>query len=112
MQEMFRFQGFHMYGIIGGALVVAAASIALIKARGIRTLRGDQIVIAPKQMDRGAYRYWIGGSIFGLGWALAGACPGPVFALLGNGYTVFLVNLAAAVVGTWVYGVLRPRLPH
>jgi len=112
MQEMFRFQDFHMYGIIGGALVVAAVSIALIKARRIRTVRGDQIVIAPKQLDRGAYRYWIGGTIFGLGWALAGACPGPIFALLGNGYTVFVVNLAAAVAGTWAYGVLRSRLPH
>ena len=112
IQEMFHFASVHMYGIIGGALVVATISIAIIKARRIRTVRGDQIVVPQKQLDRGAYRYWIGGTIFGLGWALAGACPGPIFALLGNGYTVFLVNLAAAVMGAWVYGVLRPRLLH
>jgi uncharacterized membrane protein YedE/YeeE len=112
IQEMFRFQDFHMYGVIGGAVAVAVVSIFLIKARRVRTVRGDAIVIAPKQLDRGAYRYWIGGTIFGLGWALAGACPGPIFALIGNGYSVFLVNLAAAVAGTWLYGAVRTRLPH
>ena len=111
IQEMFRFQSFHMYGIIGSAVVVAAISVALIKRFGIRTVHGDAITIPPKDMGKG-YRYWIGGVIFGLGWALTGACPGPIFALIGNGITVMLVVLASAVAGTWAYSYLRPRLPH
>lgn len=112
IQEMFRFQAFHMYGIIGVAVFVAMISVAIIKARHIRTVKGQEIVLTPKQLDRGAYRYWIGGTIFGLGWAMTGACPGPLFALVGNGLTVMLVTIASAVAGTWLYGVLRPRLPH
>ena len=111
IQEMFRFQAFHMYGIIGGAVVVAAVAVALIKKFDVKTVRGDEINIPPKAMDVG-YRYWIGGTIFGLGWALAGACPGPLFALIGNGVSVMMVAVASAVAGTWAYGVLRPRLPH
>jgi hypothetical protein len=111
IQEMFRFQSFHMYGIIGSAVGVAAASIWLINRFGVRTISGDPIVIPPKEMGRGT-RYWAGGTIFGLGWALTGACPGPLFALIGAGNGVVIVVLASAIAGTWLYGYLRPRLPH
>ena len=111
IQEMFRFQAFHMYGIIGSAVVVAAASLQLIRRFDVRTLAGDPIVIPPKVMGRGT-RYWAGGTIFGLGWAFTGACPGPLFALVGAGVSVMLVTIASAVLGTWLYGWLRPRLPH
>ena len=112
IQEMFRFQSFHMYGVIATALSVAMASVALIKSRQVRTVRGDEIMVPPKELGRRGYRYWIGGTLFGLGWALAGACPGPIFALIGNGVTVYGVVLLSALFGTWLYGVLRPRLPH
>ena len=108
---MFRFQAFHMYGIIGSAIVVAAISLQLIKRLGITTLDGQPIVVPPKAMGRGT-RYWVGGTIFGLGWALVGACPGPLFALLGSGIGVIVVPLLSAVAGTWAYGFLRPHLPH
>ena len=111
IQEMFRFQAIHMYGIIGSAILVAGLSLQLIKRLGIRTVRGHPIVVPPKPMGAGT-RYWLGGTLFGLGWALVGACPGPLFALLGNGVGVILVQLASAVAGTWVYGALRTRLPH
>ena len=112
IQEMFRFQSFHMYGVLATALAVAMASVALIKSRRVRTARGDEIVIPPKELGRRGYRYWLGGTIFGLGWALAGACPGPFFALIGDGVTVYGVVLLSALFGTWFYAVLRPRLPH
>jgi hypothetical protein len=112
IQEMFRFQAFHMYGVMATALAVAMVSVALIKSRRVRTVRGDEIVVPPKELGRRGYRYWIGGTLFGLGWALAGACPGPIFALIGNGVTVYGVVLLSALFGTWLYGVLRPRLPH
>jgi uncharacterized membrane protein YedE/YeeE len=111
IQEMFRFQSFHMYGIIGSAVLVAGVSLQLIKRFGVRTLWGEPIVVPPKTMGRG-YRYWIGGTLFGVGWALTGACPGPLFALLGSGVSVMAVAIASAVAGTWTYGWLRPRLPH
>ncbi len=111
IQEMFRFQSFHMYGIIGSAVVVAALSLQVIKRLRLRTLDGQPVTIPAKTMGSGT-RYWLGGTIFGLGWALAGACPGPLFALLGNGVGVISVMLASAVLGTWVYGTLRQRLPH
>ena len=111
IQEMFRFQAFHMYGIIGSAILVAALGLQIIRRLGLRTLDGEAIVVPPKAMGRGT-RYWLGGSIFGLGWALVGACPGPLLALLGNGVTVILVPLLSAIGGTWAYGALRPRLPH
>lgn len=111
IQEMFRFQSFHMYGIIGSAVVVAALSVQLIKRFDVRDLGGRPIVIPPKQWGSGT-RYWLGGIIFGIGWALLGACPGPIFALFGAGVTVIAVALLAALAGTWVYGVLRPKLPH
>jgi uncharacterized membrane protein YedE/YeeE len=111
IQEMFRFQAFHMYGIMASAVAVAALSLMLIRRTGLTTLSGDPIVLAPKVMGRG-YRYWIGGAMFGMGWALSGACPGPLFALVGNGVSVMLVTILSALAGTWTYGYLRPRLPH
>ena len=111
IQEMFRFQAFHMYGIMGSALVVAALSVALIKRFHIRTLDGEPIVIPPKELGRG-HGSWIGGAMFGVGWALTGACPGPLFALVGAGVTVVSVAVVSAVAGTWLYGYVRPVLPH
>lgn len=110
IQEMFRFEAFHMYGIIGSAVVVAMIGVQAIKYFDIRTLDGEAITINPKQWSN--YRYWVGGIMFGLGWALLGACPGPIFALIGGGYSVMIVALLSAVAGTWVYGALRPHLPH
>lgn len=111
IQEMFRFQSFHMYGIILSAVAVAGLSLAALRRRGARALDGSPIGLPPKAMGAG-YRYWIGGTIFGLGWALTGACPGPLFALLGSGVTVIAVTILAALLGTWTYGALKPRLPH
>jgi uncharacterized membrane protein YedE/YeeE len=111
IQEMFRFQSFHMYGIIGSAIIVGAISLQIIKRLDVRTISGDPITIPSKEMGRG-YRYWIGGTLFGLGWGLLGACPGPIFALLGGGVTVLSVGLLSALAGTWVYGYLRPNLPQ
>ncbi|MEL7360578.1 MAG: DUF6691 family protein [Bacteroidota bacterium] len=115
IQEMFRFDSVHMYGVIGSALAVAALSLQVIKRLGLTTLDGQPIVVAPKQWGtsrvRGA-RYWIGGTLFGLGWGLLGACPGPMFALLGTGLSVIVVGIASAMAGTWAYAALRDRLPH
>lgn len=111
IQEMFRFQSFHMYGIIGSAVVVAAMSLQLIKRRGAKALTGEVIVVPSKVMGLGT-RYWLGGTLFGLGWALVGACPGPLFALLGNGVGVIGVALLSALAGTWTYALFRPQLPH
>ena len=111
IQEMFRFQAFHMYGIIGSAVVVAGLALQLIRRSGVRALDGTPIVVPPKAMGSGT-RYWLGGTVFGLGWGLVGACPGPLFALLGAGVGVIAVPLVSAVAGTWAYGALRPRLPH
>ena len=111
IQEMFRFQGFHMFGIFATALPVAIISVQAIKRFGARTVGGDPIRIPPKDLGRG-YRYGIGGIIFGLGWTLTGACPGPLFALLGSGVGVIAVAILSALAGTWTYGYLRPRLPH
>ena len=111
IQEMFRFQAFHMYGIIGSAIAVAALSVQIIKRKGIRAFDGSQINIPPKVMGSGT-RYWLGGTFFGLGWALTGACPGPMFALVGNGVFVMIIAIRSAVAGTYTYGVLRPHLPH
>lgn len=111
IQEMFRFQSIHMYGLIGSAVVVAALSLAIIKRSGLRSMDGKPIEVEPKPWGRG-FRYWLGGTVFGLGWGLLGACPGPIFALVGSGVSVMLVALASALVGAWVYGALKPRLPH
>ncbi len=110
IQEMFRFQSFHMYGVIGSAIVVGMLSLWLIKRFGLKTMNGEDININPKTPTY--LRYVGGGTIFGLGWALTGACPGPIATLIGSGSSVFLAVLASAVMGTWVYGLVRPRLPH
>jgi uncharacterized membrane protein YedE/YeeE len=111
IQEMFRFQSPRMYEIITSAVVVAAIAVALIKRLHLRALSGEPISIPPKSLGCGV-RYAVGGTIFGLGWALTGACPGPLFALVGNGVTVMIVAIASALAGTWLYGLLRPKLPH
>ena len=111
IQEMFRFQSFQMYGIISSAIVTAALSLQIIKRMGVRALDGTPIVVPPKVMGSGT-RYWLGGTLFGLGWALSGACPGPLYALLGNGVWVISVTILSAIAGTWTYGALRTRLPH
>ena len=111
IQEMFRFQSFRMYGIIGSAIATAAISVALIKRLHLKSFPGDEIAIPPKQLGHGI-RYAVGGTIFGLGWALTGACPGPLFALIGNGVTVMIAAIPSALLGTWIYGLLRPRLPN
>lgn len=110
IQEMFRFDAFHMYGVIGSAVVVGALSIWLIKRSGAKARNGETISFTPKAPTY--TRYVIGGTIFGLGWALTGACPGPILTLIGGGLSVFLVVLFSAVLGTWTYGLLRSKLPH
>ncbi len=109
IQEMFRFQSFHMYGIIGSAVLVGIISVAVIKKFDIKTIYGERITFSPKKFNKGQV---FGGLIFGFGWAMTGACPGPLFAQIGTGATVVAVTLLSAVAGTWVYGYLREKLPH
>lgn len=109
--EMFRFEAFHMYGVIGSALAVSALSLWAIRRFDVRTPGGDRIVVPPKQMGSGA-RYLLGGTIFGLGWGLTGACPGPLAAQIGAGASVMVIAALSAIAGTWTYGAVRPRLPH
>jgi len=111
IQEMFRFEAFHMYGIIGAAVVTAAVSLLVIKRLGLRSSDGQPLDLEPKTVGSGV-RYLAGGSMFGLGWALTGACPGPLVALVGAGVPVMLVTILSALAGTWTYGRLRPKLPH
>lgn len=111
IQEMFRFQGFHMFGIFATALPVAILGVQTLKRRRVRALTGEPISIPPKQLGRGV-RYVAGGVIFGVGWALVGACPGPLFALLGSGIGVIALTIVSAALGNWTYGLLRGRLPH
>ena len=111
IQEMFRFDAFHMYGIIGTAVLTAAVSLLAIKRLGLRGADGTPLRLAPKAVGSGV-RYLAGGSMFGVGWAMTGACPGPLVALVGAGMPVMLVVIASALAGTWTYGRLRPRLPH
>lgn len=108
--EMFRFDAFHMYGIIGSALALGILQTQLIKRFGIKSFCGEKIVFAPK--ETGYKRYLLGGVFFGTGWALVGACPGPTFALLGAGYLSILLVIAAAILGTYAYGILKKALPH
>ncbi|MEQ8906750.1 MAG: YeeE/YedE thiosulfate transporter family protein [Pseudomonadales bacterium] len=108
--EMFRFQSFHMFGVIGSAVVLGIIIIQIIKRRQLKALDGTPIIIEPK--ERSIARYLIGGIIFGMGWALTGACPGPLFILVGNGVSVMLVAIASATLGTYVYGLLKNHLPH
>jgi hypothetical protein len=109
IQEMFRLHSFHMYGVIGTAVVVGVISVWAIKYFKIKTLQGETVVFHKKEFHKGNV---IGGFIFGLGWAVTGACPGPLFAQIGNGFLVVIVTLLSAVAGTWVYGLLQKKLPH
>jgi uncharacterized protein len=107
--EMFRFESFHMYGVIGTAVVVGAFGVLLIKKLNLKSLSGQEIIIEKRPFTKGTV---IGGLLFGLGWAITGACPGPIFALIGAGYPPFIVVLLSALAGTWVYGALKSKLPH
>ena len=109
IQEMFRFQSFHMYGVIGSAIVVGALSIFLIKKYDIKTLNGEKIKITSKEYNKGVI---FGGLIFGMGWALTGACPGPLYAQIGSGFAAITITLLSATFGTWVYGLMKDSLPH
>jgi uncharacterized membrane protein YedE/YeeE len=111
IQEMFRFQSIHMFGILGCAVVTAAVTFRLLQALGVRSVDGHPLVLEPKTMGTGA-RYALGGACFGVGWALTGACPGPLFTLLGSGVGVMAVAILSALAGTWTYAMLRERLPH
>ena len=108
--EMFHFQSFHMYGIIGTAIVSGVLIVQFIRRYHLKSLEGQEIVIPPK--NKTYPRYIIGGFIFGLGWALAGICPAPMFILLGSGYTVLILFLISAMTGTYFYGKVRKYLPH
>ena len=112
IQEMFRFQAFHMYGVIGAAVLVGAIGVALMKWTGARTRSGGEIPFPDREETRPRIQHILGGTAFGLGWGLVGACPGPIFALIGAGIPVMTVVLVAATAGAWTYGLLRPRLPH
>ena len=107
--EMFRLESFHMYGVIGSAVFVGMVSVWLIKKFDIKTMYGEKVEFHPKAFNKGNI---YGGLIFGLGWAITGACPGPLFAQIGSGATVIIVTLLSAIAGTWVYGYLREKLPH
>lgn len=109
IQEMFRLQSFHMYGVIGSAVVVGLISVFLIKKFNIKTIYDEQIEFHPKTFNKGQI---YGGLLFGLGWAITGACPGPLFAQIGTGATVVSVTLLSAIAGTWLYGYFREKLPH
>lgn len=109
IQEMFRFQSFHMYGVICSAIVVAMISILIIKKLKIKTISGEEIKVPTKELNKGTV---IGGLLFGLGWAMTGACPGPLYALIGSGYLVIAVVLFSAILGTYVYGRFNDKLPH
>lgn len=108
--EMFQFDSFHMYGIIGSAVLVGLIGTQWIKKTQAKDFNGEPILIQPK--EKGVYRTLIGGALFGLGWGLAGACPGPMYTLVGAGYLPIVVVLLSALLGTYCYGWLKPRLPH
>ncbi|MES2746982.1 MAG: DUF6691 family protein [Bacteroidota bacterium] len=108
--EMFLFQSFHMYGIIGVAIFTGVIGVQLIKRKKMKDIDGTPIEIQDK--ERGTFRYWIGGLIFGLGWALVGTCPGPIFILIGSGFMTVGLILIGAILGTFIYGVIKDKLPH
>lgn len=108
--EMFQFQSFHMYGIIMVAIATGLVGIQFIKRKNLKDIQGEPIVIPDK--EKGSFRYWVGGLIFGLGWALAGTCPGPIFILLGAGFWPVIYVLIGALAGTFFYGLLKDKLPH
>ena len=109
IQEMFRLQSFHMFGVIGSAVAVGALSVFLIKKLKIKSIQGEEIVLPEKTFNKGQI---YGGLLFGFGWAMTGACPGPLFAQLGYGATTIIVTILSAIAGTWVYGKFREQLPH
>jgi len=109
IQEMFRFQSFHMYGVIGSAVVVGMISVWFIKKSNVTTIDGEKIEFREKVFSKGQI---YGGLLFGLGWAITGACPGPLFAQIGTGASVVIITLFSAIASTWVYGYLKDRLPH
>lgn len=109
IQEMFRLQSFHMYGVIGTAVIVGVISVFLIKKLGINTIHGEKIDFQTKKIGKGQV---FGGLLFGFGWAITGACPGPLFAQIGTGCWITLITLASAIAGTWMYGRFRDKLPH
>lgn len=109
IQEMFHLESFHMYGVIGCAVAVGLISVQLIKKFNIKTLDGEKIEIQPKTFNKGQI---YGGLMFGFGWAITGACPGPLFAQIGTGATVIVVTLVSAIAGTWFYGLIKDKLPH
>ncbi len=109
IQEMFRFESFHMYGVIGTAVFVGLISVLIIKRTKAKTVYGEEIHIPTKEFNKGQI---YGALIFGLGWAITGACPGPLFAQMGAGFSVIIVTFASAIAGTWVYGLIREKLPH
>ncbi|BDU27468.1 transporter [Flavobacterium sp. GSB-24] len=109
IQEMFHLQSFFMYGVIGSAVAVGVVSVFIIKKFNIKTLQGEKIEIQPKTFNKGQI---YGGLMFGFGWAITGACPGPLFAQIGTGATVIIVTLLSAIAGTWFYGLIKDKLPH
>lgn len=112
IQEMFRFQSIHMYGFIGSASVVGAVGVQLIKRTEVRSFTNRPIDIPRETFTAPGWQYWLGGTAFGLGWGLLGACPGPTYVLFGNGVTVMAAAFLSSLAGVWVYGALRHRLPH
>jgi len=109
IQEMFQLQSFFMYGVIGSAVVIGIISVQIIKRFNIKTIQGEKIEIQPKTFSKGQI---YGGLLFGFGWAITGACPGPLFAQIGTGVTVIGVTLLSAILGTWFYGLIKDKLPH
>jgi uncharacterized membrane protein YedE/YeeE len=109
--EMFHFKSFHMYGVIGSAVAVGALSLRLMRSFNVKSAQGDDLKIETKKLGTGR-RYLLGGTVFGLGWGLAGACPGPMFALIGNGVSVAVVILISATIGTRTYAAIHNKLPH
>jgi uncharacterized membrane protein YedE/YeeE len=108
--EMFQFQSFHMYGIIMVAIGTGIVGLQIIKRKQLNDIKGNPIVISDK--EKGSLRYWIGGLLFGLGWALVGSCPGPIFILIGSGFLSMILVLIGALIGTFIYGLLKDKLPE
>lgn len=111
IQEMFRFDSFHMYGVLGSAILVGALSLQIINRLNLKDLQGNPMKLETKDNTR-TRQYVIGGLLFGLGWALTGACPGPLYVLTGSGLFIMIVPLFSAIAGAWIYGLLKPKLPH